>query len=418
MRNWQKRNRRNIVMGIMAAAVLLILLDCRRETLGQTKEVIQEREAASFESPAGEAREKALSEGEMQDDASSESSAGEASENDSQDASEDDVLKDDSQEEASQDIVLGFAGDLCLDESSLVMKHMRRKGKGIAGCIDPRLIQIMQSNDYTVINNEFAFSNRGRPMKGKMYTFRAPVRNTRILHKLGVDAVSLANNHVYDYGRTAFFDTLRALKKAKIAYTGGGKNQAEARKPVYFKCRGKKIAIVAATRAEKYIMTPEAGKNTPGVFRTYDDRGYVRAIRRAKRKADVVIGFVHWGTEYSTQLEKAQKQQARDYIDAGADVIVGAHTHCLQGIGYYKKKPIFYSLGNFWFNEKRLYTTLLQLTIRQDGSVKARMLPCLQSKRETRLLTGKKQVRKFVKHVNRISTNGRLDKQGNCFKRP
>ncbi len=425
MWNWQKRNRRNIVIGIMAVAVLLIFSNFRRETLGQTKEVIQEREAASFESLEGEAREKAMSEGEMQDAASSESSEGEASENASQDASEDDVQKDDAQdasednaqEDTSQDIVLGFAGDLCLDESSLVMKHMRKKGKGIAGCIDPRLIQIMQSNDYTVINNEFAFSNRGRPMKGKMYTFRAPVRNTRILHKLGVDAVSLANNHVYDYGRTAFFDTLRALKKAKIAYAGGGKNGAEARKPVYFKCRGKKIAVVAATRAEKYIMTPEAGKNTPGVFRTYDDRGYVRAIRRAKRKADVVIAFVHWGTEYSTQLEKAQKQQARDYIDAGADVVVGAHTHCLQGIGYYKKKPIFYSLGNFWFNEKRLYTTLLQLTIRQDGSVKACMLPCLQSKKETRLLTGKKQVRKFVKHVNRISTNGRLDKQGNCFQR-
>lgn len=420
MRNWQKRNRRKIVIGIMAAAVLLILLDCRRETLGQTKEVIQERQAATSESPEKEAREKALSEGGMPDDASSESSAGEASENDPQDAQKDDsqdASEDNAQKDDSQDIVLGFAGDLCLDESSLVMKHMRKKGKGIAGCIDPRLIQIMQSNDYTVINNEFAFSNRGRPMKGKMYTFCAPVRNTRILHKLGVDAVSLANNHVYDYGRTAFFDTLRALKKAKIAYTGGGKNRAEARKPVCFKCRGKKIAIVAATRAEKYIMTPEAGKNTPGVFRTYDDRGYVRAIRRAKKKADVVIAFVHWGTEYSTQLEKAQKQQARDYIDAGADVIVGAHTHCLQGIGYYKKKPIFYSLGNFWFNEKRLYTTLLQLTIRQDGSVKARMLPCLQSKRETRLLTGKKQVRKFVKHVNRISTNGRLDKQGNCFQR-
>lgn len=316
------------------------------------------------------------------------------------------------EEMPEQDIVLGFAGDLCLDERSAVMRHMRAKGKGIAGCIDSRLIQMMRSNDYTLINNEFAFSDRGEPMKGKAYTFCAPTRNIKLLHRLGVDAVSLANNHVYDYGKTAFYDTLHTLRKGGIAYVGGGKNKSEAGKPIYLKSHGKTIAVVAATRAEKYILTPEAGKTTPGVFRTYDDRQYVRAIRRAKKKADLVIAFVHWGTEYSTVLEDAQKQQGRDYIDAGADVVVGAHTHCLQGVGYYKGKPIFYSLGNFWFNEKTLYTTLLQLTVKPDGGVEAVMMPCLQSGKETRLLTGKKSVRKFVRHVNRISVNATLDGKG------
>ncbi|RHU96867.1 CapA family protein [Clostridium sp. OM07-9AC] len=251
--------------------------------------------------------------------------------------------------EASQiengDITLGFAGDINLDETWTVMKHMRQKGKGIQGCIDPRLIRKMRSCDYMVLNNEFSISNRGKAMKGKAYTFRAPRRNVKLLQQLGVDAVSLANNHVYDYGERAFLDTLSALENNGIKYTGGGKDSKEAKKPVYFQSKGKTIAVIAATRAEKYILTPAAGKHSPGVFRTYDDTQYVRAIRRAKKKADVVIAFVHWGTEYSTKLESAQTSQAKDYINAGADVVVGAHTHCLQGVGYYKGKPIFYSLG-------------------------------------------------------------------------
>lgn len=310
------------------------------------------------------------------------------------------------------DITLGFAGDINLDETWTVMKHMRRKGKGIQGCIDPRLIRKMRSYDYMVLNNEFSISNRGKAMKGKAYTFRAPRRNVKLLQQLGVDAVSLANNHVYDYGKQAFLDTLSTLENNGIKYTGGGKDSKEAKKPVYFESKGKTIAVIAATRAEKYILTPAAGKHSPGVFRTYDDTQYVRAIRRARKKADVVIAFVHWGTEYSTKLETAQTSQAKDYINAGADVVVGAHTHCLQGVGYYKGKPIFYSLGNYWFNEKTLYTTLLELTIRENGTIEARMLPCLQSGRETHLLTAKSKVRKFVNYVNGISENAKIGAKG------
>lgn len=310
------------------------------------------------------------------------------------------------------DITIGFTGDINFDETWSVMKHMRRKGKGIAGCIDPRLIKKMRGYDYMVVNNEFSISDRGKPMAGKAYTFRSPRRNVKLLKQLGVDAVSLANNHVYDYGKQAFLDTMSTLEKNGIKYTGGGKNSSEARKPVYFQCKGKTIAVIAATRAEKYVLTPAAGKNSPGVFRTYDDTQYCRAIKKAKKKADVVIAFVHWGTEYSTKLEDAQKTQAKDYINAGADVIVGAHTHCLQGVGSYKGKPIFYSLGNYWFNEKTLYTTLLQLTIKENGKIQARMIPCRQSGKETHMLTKKKKVRKFVNYVNGISVNAKIGAKG------
>lgn len=315
-------------------------------------------------------------------------------------------------ENEDESIHLGFAGDINLDENSLIMKHMRKKKKGISGVIDKRLIKQMKDLDYMILNNEFAISNRGEPMLGKAYTFCAPRKNTGLLTDMGVDVVSLANNHVYDYGKQAFLDTLSSLKKEGIAYTGAGKNSKEAKKPVYLEVKGKKVAVIAATRAEKYILTPEAGENSPGVFRTYDPEEYVKAIKKAKKKADIVIAFVHWGTEYSVALEDAQKEQGKMYIDAGADVVVGAHTHCMQGIGYYKGKPIFYSLGNFWFNEKTLYTTILQLNIAQNGEIKAKMVPCLQSGKETRMLTKKQETKKFIRHINSISVNGKLNHKG------
>ena len=449
IRDWMHGKGRGVVIAVVILLALWIIVDFYRTNHPKPEQKepakISEPYEGSSSSSEGDVRTQGDAEEDTQDEKQEDSqklgdssdgqtvteeTAGKASDEDtSKEDPELDTTEEDTKDsglttteedtgtpgEASQtengDITLGFAGDINLDETWTVMKHMRQKGKGIQGCIDPRLIRKMRNCDYMVLNNEFSISNRGKAMKGKAYTFRAPRRNVKLLQQLGVDAVSLANNHVYDYGERAFLDTLSALENNGIKYTGGGKDSKEAKKPVYFQSKGKTIAVIAATRAEKYILTPAAGKHSPGVFRTYDDTQYVRAIRKAKKKADVVIAFVHWGTEYSTKLESAQTSQAKDYINAGADVVVGAHTHCLQGVGY-KGKPIFYSLGNYWFNEKTLYTTLLLLTIRKNGSVEARMLPCLQSGRETRLLTGKSKVRKFVNYVNGISVNAKIGAKG------
>ena len=407
IRDWMHGKGRGVVIAVVILLALWIIVDFYRTNHPKPEQKepakISEPYEGSSSSSEGDVRTQGDAEEDTQDEKQEDSqklgdssdgqtvteeTAGKASDEDtSKEDPELDTTEEDTKDsglttteedagtpgEASQtengDITLGFAGDINLDETWTVMKHMRQKGKGIQGCIDPRLIRKMRSCDYMVLNNEFSISNRGKAMKGKAYTFRAPRRNVKLLQQLGVDAVSLANNHVYDYGERAFLDTLSALENNGIKYTGGGKDSKEAKKPVYFQSKGKTIAVIAATRAEKCILTPAAGKHSPGVFRTYDDTQYVRAIRKAKKKADVVIAFVHWGTEYSTKLESAQTSQAKDYINAGADVVVGAHTHCLQGVGYYKGKPIFYSLGNYWFNEKTLYTTLLLLTIRKNGSI-------------------------------------------------
>lgn len=320
------------------------------------------------------------------------------------------------QAEDTETVHLGFAGDICLDETSAVMRHMEQKG-GFSKVISKELVEKMQGYDCMVINNEFSVSKRGKPMEGKAYTFRSHPSNLKYLKALGVDVAGLANNHIFDYGEEAFLDTLSYLKKAGFQTVGAGKNKKEAKKPAYLTIKNKKIAIVAATRAEKYRMTPGAGKDSPGVFRTYQDREYVKEIKKAAKKADYVIAYVHWGTEYSTELEDVQRSQARDYINAGADAVVGAHTHCLQGIEWYKGVPIFYSLGNFWFNERTLYTTVLEIDITDSGRLSARMLPCLQKGKETRLLSKTSQKRKFAQYVNAVSVNGKLDLEGRVHKK-
>ena len=317
--------------------------------------------------------------------------------------------------EETAEFTLAFAGDVNLDDSWCVMQHLRSQGGDLSACIDPALIQRMNAADLCCVNNEFAFSDRGAPMAGKAYTFRSRPENVSIWNTLGVDVATLANNHVFDYGGEAFSDTLDTLQNAGIDWVGAGRNLEEAMTPAYYELDGLTVAIVNATRAEKNVMTPEAGPDSPGVLRCYDTERFEQVIAQAEQKADVVVCCVHWGTEYSYTLEEVQRSTARTYIDAGADVIVGTHSHCLQGIEYYKGVPVFYSLGNFWFNEKELETCLLELTVtgsRADWELSAAVVPALQSGYETRLLAEGKPVYDLLES---ISVNAGIRPDGTVY---
>ncbi len=259
------------------------------------------------------------------------------------------------------DITLAFAGDINFDDTWSVMAHYHELGDDLEAVIDPKYIDAMRSADVMWINNEFTYSDRGSPLNGKAYTFRSKPENVRLLEEMGVDIVGLANNHVYDYGKEAFLDTLDTLKAVGISYVGAGHDLNEAKSPVYMDVDGVCIAYVAASRAEKYKMTPQATDTEPGILRCYDNTIFLESIREADLKADYVVALPHWGTEYSQVLEPAQTEGAKLYIEAGADAVIGAHTHCLQEITDIDGKPVVYSLGNFWFNEKTLDTMLYEI---------------------------------------------------------
>lgn len=320
-----------------------------------------------------------------------------------------------SEDTGEYDFTLCFAGDINFDENWVTTQYMNTCENGIYDCISPELIQTMENADIMWINNEFTYSNRGEPLPGKAYTFRADPSRVSNLDALGVDIVGLANNHVYDYGKDALLDTFDTLDGAGIPYVGAGHNLEEASEPVYMEVEGKTIAFVAASRAEKNRMTPQATDTEPGILRCYDTQLFDEEIKEADANADIVIALPHWGTEYSTDLEPVQVETAHEYIDAGADVIIGAHTHCLQGFEYYDGVPIVYSLGNYWFNEKTLDTMLVTIHCygnNDEDNMEVVITPGLQANCTTTYVSDPTEQRALYDRLESISSNIEIDDNG------
>jgi len=312
------------------------------------------------------------------------------------------------------DFTLCFGGDISLDENAVTTAQLDASKGDISKCISPELIEIMQEADIMCLNNEFTFSNNGAPMNGKMYTFRAKPERVSVLQDMGVDIVQLSNNHVYDYGKQALLDTFDTLEGADIDYFGAGHNLEEAMQPVYYTLDDKVVAFVGASRAEKYKMTPQATETEPGILRCYDTELFLQAIAEADENADFVIAVVHWGTEYSYDLEEVQLTTGKEYLDAGADVIIGGHSHCLQGIEYYQGKPIIYSLGNYWFNDKTLDSMLIELHFfgnDEEQNLEVKMIPAVQTNATTKWVDEAEQQR-IYDFMESISINVEIDEDG------
>lgn len=308
----------------------------------------------------------------------------------------------------SSQVVMDFTGDINLSEGWSTTKYMELRANGIADCMSEALLAEMRGADILMINNEYTYSTRGTPLEGKAYTFRANPERVEELKKLGTDVVSLANNHVYDYGADALVDTLETLENAEIPYVGAGRNITDAKKPVSFIANGRKITIVSATQIERSTnYTKEATEDSPGVLKTLNPDKFISVIESVRKNSDYVIVFVHWGTEGTNNYGSDQVTLGQQFIDAGADVIIGGHTHCLQGFEYYKGKPIIYSLGNFWFNDKKLDTGLSQVVIHTDtNEIDFRFLPCIQQGCITSLVEDTTEKQRILDFMQQISAPG------------
>lgn len=309
-------------------------------------------------------------------------------------------------------VTMTFAGDILFDTNYAIMGTVRRSGD-ISQGIMPEVIERMQAADIMALNNEFAYSNRGTPTADKQFTFRARPETAAYLTDLGVDIVSLANNHAYDYGPTALEDTLDTLRETGIPYVGAGRNIDEARKPVYYIVGDLKIAFVSATQIERLDTpdTKEATETSPGVFRCWNGARLMETIREAAQNSDFVVAYIHWGTENQAELDWAQLKQAPELIAAGANLVIGDHPHCLQPIGVIQGVPVIYSLGNFWFNSKTLDTGMVEVTIDETGIVSYQFIPCLQSGCKTTLLQGAEKER-VLAYMRSISEGVRIDEDG------
>lgn len=206
---------------------------------------------------------------------------------------------------------------------------------------------IISSADIAFANLECPISLKGKP-EDKKYCFRAHPKVIKGLKYAGFDILSLANNHTMDYGKIALQDTIGLLRKNGILSVGAGKKLKQARRPAIMKIKGIKTVFLAYNCT--HPKTYNAQKNRPGVCP--GKIGIIREdIDKARESANLIIVSFHWGHEYDEEPTSSQKKLAHETIDAGADLVIGHHPHVLQGVEVYKEKLIFYSLGNFIFDQ-------------------------------------------------------------------
>ncbi len=280
------------------------------------------------------------------EDSSSESQGLKPSDTEEAAVEETEPLVEETEEVVDETATIVFTGDV--EISTYV--QAKYDASGIEGILSPTLLSELQNADVTMINNEFCFSTRGTPAD-KQYTFRVDPTYSSILTDMGVDVAGLANNHVLDYGKDALTDTFSTLNSVNVDYVGAGNSMEEASKMVVkTDAKGRTYGFMASSH-----IIPVAGwdiqNSQPGVFTFYDDTKLLEAVKEASSQVDFLFVMVHWGKEHTTELESYQINEGHAIIDAGATAVIGMHSHCLQPMEYYNGHPIFYSLGNFIFNQ-------------------------------------------------------------------
>ncbi|MBB3128911.1 poly-gamma-glutamate synthesis protein (capsule biosynthesis protein) [Paenibacillus rhizosphaerae] len=275
---------------------------------------------------------------------------------------------------SGQTIRIHFVGDMIF--SGKVETLLESKGYSYPFTY---LGDLFKKDDLTLGNLETPVTTRGVGAKNKTYVFKSSPKALDALRAAGMDAVTLANNHILDQGEEGLLDTVTHLGASGIKYVGAGKNAARAYAPEYFSIKGMKVALVGASR-----VYPEsswaAGTSKPGVASAYGQAPEVlKSIAEARKNADLVIVMAHWGIERQSTPDANQKALAHAFVDAGADLIIGAHPHVLQGLEQYKGKWIAYSTGNFIFTKSTVpatwKTAVFEASCRPEGGCGMKLIP-------------------------------------------
>ncbi len=226
---------------------------------------------------------------------------------------------------------------------------------------------VLERGDLLVGNLEVPVSLRGAVWIKKTYLLHADPRTADALTAAGFDLVSLANNHMMDFGAPALTETISALDARKIAYAGAGTNEAAARAPAFISLGQLRLAFLSYCRV--YPSEFRAGRDRPGTAWSTDQE-ILADVTAAKSRADIVIVSVHWGSDYVTTVSSWQKTLAHACIDRGASIILGHHPHILNGCEVYRGGFIAYSLGNFAFgslNKKANDSAIFRLGLDAGG---------------------------------------------------
>lgn len=324
-----------------------------------------------------------------------------------------------------QPVRLLFSGDIYLSDH--VLNAYDRAGD-ISGVLDDGYRSLIGEADYFAANQEFPFSSRGQQAPDKQYTFRLPESRVSLMNEIGVDLVTLANNHALDFGTDALLDTVSALDQAGILHVGAGADSEAARQPAIVDVNGVRVGFIGASRVIP-VASWTAGASSPGMLTAYDPALLVQTIQETRPLCDYLVVLIHWGVERAEMPVDHQTSLSRQCIDAGADLVVGSHPHVLQGIEYYRGKPIVYSLGNFIFGSSIPRTALLEVSLTpreassdasggasRDANVSPdaslTLHPGTSSGGFTRMVTESVKKEEFFQYIEGISFDISIDKSG------
>jgi len=239
-------------------------------------------------------------------------------------------------------VTLALAGDTMLGRG--VAKTLERSGPGALFADD--VVEATRAADLFVLNLECCISERGepRPAPGKPFFFRAPPVAVEVLTNLGVDCVTLANNHALDFGEEALLDTFEHLQRAGIAWVGAGPDAVRACAPVFLEARGFRLAVLGVTdHPEDFAATDDH----PGVsfadLRREVPAWLTEAVEEARAAADAVLLTPHWGPNMAPEPAQHVRAAARVLGEAGATVIAGHSAHVFHGVS----GGVMFDLGDF-----------------------------------------------------------------------
>jgi poly-gamma-glutamate synthesis protein (capsule biosynthesis protein) len=226
---------------------------------------------------------------------------------------------------------------------------------------------LLRGADLTTANLECAVSTRGEPWPAKEYRFRgSPDALGVAARAAGLDVLTVANNHALDYGRDAFLDTIRHARRAGAAVVGGGADLDAARRPVVLERGGLRVAFLGYSDVRPLGF--DAGDGVPGTAPAFPEL-LGADVRAARRRADLVVVWFHWGVELEPRPRWRQHELAGAALNAGATVVLGAHPHVLQGVSSVPgRRLVAWSLGNFVFPAHSRSTTSTGVLVVHLGS--------------------------------------------------
>ena len=257
-------------------------------------------------------------------------------------------------------------------------------------------------------NADLVFGNletpitEGREINDFEMIFRSNPLTEKALKLNNFSILSLANNHTPNFGEKGLKDTFFYLGKEGIKYVGAGENEKTAYQPVYIEKKGIKFAFLAYNDFDVVPLSYKATENYAGTAFMETEK-MIEAVKKAKQKSDFVIVSMHSGNEYVNKPNSSQVNFAHSAIDAGADLVIGHHPHVVQILEKYKDKYIFYSLGNFIFDQQASETRkglMIKVYFTKDEITKISLLPIIMKNLAQPEIADINEAKKILQRLN------------------